>query len=1076
MFGFGVGIQRLGSFGVDTLAALNALAAPASGLRPTGFVYADPDTSKNGVYTWTGSAWVRDRGLPEQIATLTVTGGTPNAIVATAQAGVDLSQIVLCLLTPTAANTGAVTLNGKAVKDADGNDLTAGSLVAGKTYLLADRGAQYRVVITEFAAITDIAGLPDALSLLNVNFYNEASFAAASIPSAVLRVSVGVGAQKHDKIRIAAPGVVQPWHSQSADGAWWQVAVDQKICVEIFGAKGDLTFDLTAVGYERTGGTNDRVAFVNALAFQVAFGVAAVVANGNYYIDGGIEMPAGGRLVSEKKFANFIWTRYGVSEIGFWFKAGSRGALKGMKIIGQYDRAGIPKPANNGHKGNIVVTGDFYTTAAHQKVEFTEIEVLLCRAADTASQNSDGSIMCNLIGYSADNPVKIGLHGKTNVASTAVIQQHWGGVYDPASIKFAGATITNGGSGYNSASPPTVTVSGGGAGVTKVATGTAIVNGSGVVTGIDWTHYGAGYTERPTISITGGGGSGATATAKWLDAETDDKGMAAISATYHPVNNKVRFLTNLDNAGGHGLTYAWVASAAGLLDIGKCRGLGIPLPYMILPGDLVNYYAIAEQKELIGKGGRIGFQHFTGCAPASDDADLCFIFSRGTSKFEDYAGTTKKIIRQLEVDYKFDGHDIRAVSGTALSGIRLFGILGKVDLGKCWIYGCDKAAIENEYGVSEVTYELMGSDGLLRHDYVQGGRILGSNTKRGDAANSAASGDDKTGYNADNSAILVTGDTLTTTTTANVAALATTIPIAGFSDDVPVGSRVDVGGQIVFVREFIDNGVPFLITTPIPAAVSSGATVTLDRRAIVDELVGNFESSEFGLNIINGHVKRADLGRVRFTGRHAAWLQGNSEMTLVGEMPRGVGLATAGTGYTIKVDPACHITLLGMRIAAPTSRLTAHLQLSRAGASGPWGTATLIGCEIENIANLASATFLRESIVMTGCTDFNGAPVIVPGKTGNNANGYWVFNDDGTLECWLRNVTTDASGNYTWTFPQAPIAQASAIVLVSPTSVANEFSAQALNSSTTTATVKTWNAAGAAASAGVNLYMKGFWR
>lgn len=195
MFGFGVGIQRLGSFGVDTLAALNALAAPASGLRPTGFVYADPDPAKNGVYTWTGSAWVRDRGLPEQVATLTVTGGAPNAIVATAQAGVDLAQIVLCLLTPTAANTGAVTLNGKAIKDADGAALVAGALVAGKTYLLTDRGTEFRVLLNEFAHISDIANLQATLDTLQgdvnarvVGFPTKSSaesFVFPSVPQAV---------------------------------------------------------------------------------------------------------------------------------------------------------------------------------------------------------------------------------------------------------------------------------------------------------------------------------------------------------------------------------------------------------------------------------------------------------------------------------------------------------------------------------------------------------------------------------------------------------------------------------------------------------------------------------------------------------------------------------------------------------------------------------------------------------------------------------------------------------------------------------------------------------------------------
>lgn len=162
-FGFGVGIQRLGSVGVPTLAALNALPAPGAGIRPTGLVYADPTVSNNGVYTWNGSAWSKARALPDQVAKLTVTGGTANAITATAQAGVDPATTLMVLLTPSATNTGAVTLNGKAVKSRAGADLISGALTAGALYALVDLGTEYRVFLNNFADIADIAGLQAAL-------------------------------------------------------------------------------------------------------------------------------------------------------------------------------------------------------------------------------------------------------------------------------------------------------------------------------------------------------------------------------------------------------------------------------------------------------------------------------------------------------------------------------------------------------------------------------------------------------------------------------------------------------------------------------------------------------------------------------------------------------------------------------------------------------------------------------------------------------------------------------------------------------------------------------------------------
>ncbi len=162
--GFGVGIQRLGSFGVSTLAALTALPAPAEGVRPTGFVYADPTAANNGVYTWTGSVWQRQRGLGDQVAVLTVSGGTANAITAQPQAGIDLTNVIAAIIIPTAANTGAVTLNGKAVRDAEGNALTAGAFAAGRAYFLWNRANEYRTVVNELGVISDIAGLQAALN------------------------------------------------------------------------------------------------------------------------------------------------------------------------------------------------------------------------------------------------------------------------------------------------------------------------------------------------------------------------------------------------------------------------------------------------------------------------------------------------------------------------------------------------------------------------------------------------------------------------------------------------------------------------------------------------------------------------------------------------------------------------------------------------------------------------------------------------------------------------------------------------------------------------------------------------
>ncbi|MNK18045.1 SusD family protein [compost metagenome] len=76
--------------------------------------------------------------------------------------------------------------------------------------------------------------------------------------------------------------------------------------------------------------------------------------------------------------------------------------------------------------------------------------------------------------------------------------------------------ITNGGSGYSSANPPTISITGGGG---SGATAEAVVSTAGVVTGViitspgTLTTSGPYYTSAPTVTFTSTAGSGAQATA-----------------------------------------------------------------------------------------------------------------------------------------------------------------------------------------------------------------------------------------------------------------------------------------------------------------------------------------------------------------------------------------------------------------------------------------------------------------------------------------------------------------------------------------------------------------------------------
>lgn len=89
------------------------------------------------------------------------------------------------------------------------------------------------------------------------------------------------------------------------------------------------------------------------------------------------------------------------------------------------------------------------------------------------------------------------------------------------------ATVTAGGSAYTTA--PTVSFTGGGG---SGATGTATI-AAGAVTAITITNPGFGYTSAPAVAFAGGGGTGATATS--TVGPTSNQ-----SATLNPATEKVR--------------------------------------------------------------------------------------------------------------------------------------------------------------------------------------------------------------------------------------------------------------------------------------------------------------------------------------------------------------------------------------------------------------------------------------------------------------------------------------------------------------------------------------------------------
>ena len=112
------------------------------------------------------------------------------------------------------------------------------------------------------------------------------------------------------------------------------------------------------------------------------------------------------------------------------------------------------------------------------------------------------------------------LDATTGDLNTVFVKYITGG---STTTKVQGITVATAGSGYLSI--PTVTItSGGGSGATAVA-----VIANGYVLAIDVTNQGSGYTSTPTVTITGGSGAGAVGTAT-LDTAAAFLGGERISA------------------------------------------------------------------------------------------------------------------------------------------------------------------------------------------------------------------------------------------------------------------------------------------------------------------------------------------------------------------------------------------------------------------------------------------------------------------------------------------------------------------------------------------------------------------
>jgi hypothetical protein len=151
-----------------------------------------------------------------------------------------------------------------------------------------------------------------------------------------------------------------------------------------------------------------------------------------------------------------------------------------------------------------------YLSLSHNSLKLAQRTFLANTAANLAEAGLEEAVMSfNQLGYST---------GATDVANAWPTATGWN-----RGTSVADVYMTDMGQNYSTATPPTVSFSGGGG---TGAQGTAVVttyytyDSTGVsiehteVSGVTITHPGSGYTSAPTITLTGGGGTGASAKAR----------------------------------------------------------------------------------------------------------------------------------------------------------------------------------------------------------------------------------------------------------------------------------------------------------------------------------------------------------------------------------------------------------------------------------------------------------------------------------------------------------------------------------------------------------------------------------
>lgn len=180
------------SLSYATLALLNG--DLAHGAHSVAMVYNDTTAANNGIYEKIGvsgvGSWTRTGDLPGNIVVLHVTGGTGDAIVATAIENPQAPGSKLFLLVPNLPNTTVTTIDINSVgpveiKNSSGVSLAEGSLLAGSPVLMIKTSSYYQLVVSTNVDASAIFAAAQSAATSAATSASAAASSAASLAGVV---------------------------------------------------------------------------------------------------------------------------------------------------------------------------------------------------------------------------------------------------------------------------------------------------------------------------------------------------------------------------------------------------------------------------------------------------------------------------------------------------------------------------------------------------------------------------------------------------------------------------------------------------------------------------------------------------------------------------------------------------------------------------------------------------------------------------------------------------------------------------------------------------------------------------